>query len=345
MAKIHINPKDIEGIIKGYSCVDSTYLLKSYLGNEKKQVCKFNLKGKECALDIFVTEKYVSILPKGKNTDECNILIKHIEQSGYSATVKPEQFTMFCTKTILDSLEKHICDELPDTISISKSSNVYKVSGYNGDVVTLHYYPTKDKILIQGRPHQAYSVIMSFFSSLPEYKLEDIILMGSQGRTNEINTSDVRKQMKDKLGGAYYYLDEALLKSISGSISMINQINQSEDYTGCLTGAFKALEGYLKKILSTIFGYRLQKLNTFSMFHEVNGFCDLDSNSLIDLEQKNALMSLYKMYSNKRNVYLHSTIDPSYTRIIQEKKEAHDLLFDVLDLIRRTSVKLTGKDD
>ncbi|MDH8678872.1 type II toxin-antitoxin system RnlA family toxin [Fusibacter bizertensis] len=345
MAKIHINPNDIEKIIREYSCMDSTFLLKSYLGNQKKYVCKFNLKGKECALDIFVTEKYVNILPKGKNIGECNTLIKHIEQSGYSATVKPKQFTMFCSKDILDLLEKHIYEDLKGSVSISKSSNVYTISGYNGDTVMLHYYPTKNNILIQGRPHQAYSVIMSFFASLPEYKIEDIILMGSQGRINEVHSSDVRKQMKDKLGEAYDYLDEALLKSISGSISMINQINQSEDYTGCLTGAFKALEGYLKKILSTGFDYKLKKSNTFSMFHEVNGFCDIDANSLIGLEQKNALKSLYKMYSNKRNVYLHSTIDPSYTRIIQEKKEAYDLLFEVLDLIRMTSVKLTGKDD
>lgn len=344
MAKVYINKNEIEQTVKNYSTEDDTFMLKSYIGNEKKKICKFNLNGKDCAIDIYITSKHVNIMPRGKNVDECNLLIRHITDKGFNANIKPEQFSIKCTMATLEALEKHIDIELKGVISIDKSNDLYKICGYNGDVVTLHFYPTKEKILIQGRPYQAYSVIMSFFASLPDYDIEDIISMSSQRNVSENEIITVRQEMKDKLGRSYEYLDEALLKSVSGSISMINQLQHAEDYTGCLTGVFKALEGYLKKLLSKKLGYRLTKSQTFGMFHKENGYNDIDSNGSIDKDSKKSLNDLYKMYSNKRNIYLHSTINPSFTRIIKDKSEAEDLLYDIISLISETYETIFGKE-
>jgi hypothetical protein len=48
---------------------------------------------------------------------------------------------------------------------------------------------------------------------------------------------------------------------------------------------------------------------------------------------KKELNKLYSMYANKRNVYLHSTINPSQTRIIETLKEAQDLSDQILQAI------------
>ena len=343
MAKVHINRNDIERIIKNYSVENNTFMLRSYMGNEKKKICKFNLNGKECAIDIFIKAKHINLIPKGKNVDESNLLINYIANKGYDASNIPEQFTMPCTETTLELLEQHIMNELNGIVTFNKSNHFYKISGYNGDTVTLHFYPTTEKILIQGRPYQAYSVLMSFFASLPYYDFEDIINMSTQGKASKNEIVTVREKMKNKLGKSYEYLDEALLKSISGSISMIIQLRHAEDYTGCLTGAFKALEGYLKKILSNKFEYRLHKSNTFRMFHRENGSNNIDLNKSITSDSKKSLNDLYKIYSNKRNVYLHSTIDPSFTRIIKEKSEAENLLYEILNIIGSSYVTIFGK--
>jgi hypothetical protein len=45
------------------------------------------------------------------------------------------------------------------------------------------------------------------------------------------------------------------------------------------------------------------------------------------------LKRLYSIYSNKRNVYLHATIDPSQTPIIETLKEAICLSDEILKAI------------
>lgn len=345
MAKIHINTNDIKRLIKSYASLNETFMLKSYIGDENKKICRFNLNGMDCAIDIYIKSNYVNFVPKGKNVDECNKLIDFIADKGYSASVKPEQFSMHCRVETLNKLEEHISSELNGILTINKLDNLYKVVGYNGDTITIHFYPQKEKILLQGRPYQAYSIILSFFASLPEYDLDDIVTMGtlSKAPSNEIEL--VRQEMKDCLGNVYGYLDDALLKSISGSISMINQLKDAEDYTGCLTGAFKALEGYLKKLLNSQFGYVLKKSNTFNMFYKKNGVNEIDLNGTIPREVKESLNKLYSMYSNKRNVYLHTTVDPALTRIIKRREEAKDLLYDILALLNRTYSIIFRKDD
>lgn len=345
MAKIHINANDIKGIIKSYASLNNSFMLKSYIGNDTKKICKFNLNGMDCAIDIYIKPKYINFVPKGKNVDHSNLLIDFIANKGHNASIKPEQFSMYCTKESLDQLEQHIKNELAGVITICQTENLYKVTGYNGDIVTIHYYPQKDKILIQGRPYQAYSIILSFFASIPEYDIDDIVNMGTLGKTPSNETEIVRQKMKESLGEVYGYLDDALLKSISGSISMINQLKDAEDYTGCLTGAFKALEGYLKKLLTSQFEYTLTKSNTFSMFYKTKGHNAIDLERSIPEGTKDCLNKLYLMYSSKRNVYLHATINPAFTRIITSKVEAKDLLYDILTLLNKTYVIIFRKEN
>lgn len=132
---------------------------------------------------------------------------------------------------------------------------------------------------------------------------------------------------------AFYVL--SCIKSISGSLTLLKQRSICEDYTGCITGEFKAVEGYLKKLLSQKYIYKLEKKNTFSMFFREKG-----NPSIIDLDKqipnaaRNELNKLYSIYANKRNVYLHSTVDPSHTRIIETLKEAQDLSDEILLAIR-----------
>ena len=115
---------------------------------------------------------------------------------------------------------------------------------------------------------------------------------------------------------------------------MLEQNDYSEDYTGHITGIFKALEGYLKKVLSKEFNYKIKKKQSFSMFYKDKGNkseIDLDNN--LTQDEKDALNRLYSIYSDKRNVYLHSTVDPSQMRIIEKISEARNLADEILNKI------------
>lgn len=147
--------------------------------------------------------------------------------------------------------------------------------------------------------------------------------------------SVIRAEMQNKLGSVYNYLDEALLKSISASLALLRQQNSYEDYTGHLTGDFKALEGYLKKLLVQKYSYKLTRSNTFGMFYvdKVTHNAQIDQNSAISKQCQIELKRLYSIYSNKRNVYLHATVDPSLAPIISTLTEAISLSDEILKAI------------
>ena len=73
------------------------------------------------------------------------------------------------------------------------------------------------------------------------------------------------------------------------------------------------------------------------MFYKEKGTpseIDLDNN--LSEDEKDALNKLYAIYSDKRNVYLHSTVDPSQMRIIEKISEARDLADEILNEIENS---------
>ena len=147
----------------------------------------------------------------------------------------------------------------------------------------------------------------------------------------------IRTEMKQKLVNSYNYLDLALLKSISGSISMLKSTSPCEDYTGHVAGMFKGLEGYLKKILDKKYNFKFSKDAKFSMFHkDSNNQSAVDKNANVPVDAKKELNKLYSIYKNKRNILLHTTIDPSQTKIIETLQEAKDLADEILDAIENS---------
>lgn len=337
MAEIHINQDDIKSIVESYARENSTFVIKSFTDDVSKKICRCFINGKECTIVFYIKKDRVKILPIGKNTDECNMLIDFIKLKGFSTDISVNQFVFPCTKTAVDNLLEYVGDECNGIVTCTQNGNLYKFVGYNGDILTFTFYPQTNKAMIQGKPFHAYSIVMSYLSGLKEFSFDQIVDINNAFADMNTPSTAIRHEMQIKLKNAYTYLDEALLKSISGSLTLLKQKASSEDYTGCVTGEFKALEGYLKKILSQKYNYRLENKNSFSMFYKDKGKpskIDLDVN--MHKDAKNELIKLYTMYSNKRNVYLHSTVNPSQTRIIETLREAQELSDDILDTINES---------
>lgn len=335
MAEVIINPNDIEKIIKNYNSTDNKFVFRSYLGSEKKKICKFYMNSKECRLDIFIKNKSVNIIPVGTNIDEAKILLEYIMSKGFSKEVAVKQFSFDCSEEIIQKLKSYIDENWYGIIKYIEEGNMVRFEGYNRDEVIIHFYATKNKAMIQARPYETYSIIITFLTDFITLDLDKFIEFNNNFIGINKPSSAVRDEMKNKLEKSYNYLDEALLKSISGSISLINQECYCEDYTGLLAGVFKGLEGYLKKILKEKYNFRLTKRDTFSMFYRREGNPSIiDLKNDIEENKKQKLNELYSLYSNKRNVYLHATIDPSLTRIITNKKEAESLADQILTTIK-----------
>lgn len=97
-----------------------------------------------------------------------------------------------------------------------------------------------------------------------------------------------------------------------------------------MTGVFKALEGYLKK---------LKKNDKFSMFYKQDGKPnDIYSNEKISLDEKDCLNKLYKLYKKKRSHYIHSPVDPINLPIIEDLDEAENIRDEILEAIENAYI-------
>ena len=338
MAEININKNDLEDIIKSYKKENDSFVFKSFTGSADKKICTFIINKKECKIQLFIKKKgTINILPIGSNKEESNMLIQYIADKGFSTEVETKQFTFKCKKDNINALIEYVRNEFPGLVEYSQyKDNILKFTGYNGDVVTLNYYPTTQKVMIQGRPFSAFSIIATFLSTLPDISFDEIVNLNNTFIDVNTPSSIIRDEIKDKLGDdVYKYMSEALIKSISGSLSLLRQNCFCEDYKSCLAGIFVALEGYLKEILVNKYNYKLKPKASFYMFKKdkLTGICKIKNNT-IPQNEKDELNKLYSLYCDKRNVYMHSAIDSKQTAIIPKLKDAKSLANEILETIK-----------
>lgn len=337
MAEVCINENDIKSLIESYKKEDNSFNIISFFdGKGNKKACRFFVNKQECQIDIWIKKNSVKIIPS-KNPDYANKLIEYIKRNTQDANIKGTQCVFSCNKSMLEYLLNKIDDEYCGLIKYSTSENIIRFKGYNGDIVTFTYYEGKSKAMIQAKPLVTFGIIVNILTEITDISIDEIIDINKSLANVNMPTDKIRNKMKSVLKNSYTYLDEAILKSISGSITLLEQSDYCEDYTGHVTGVFKALEGYLKKVLSKRFNYTISRKQSFSMFYREKGKpseIDLDNNLLQD--EKDALNKLYVIYSDKRNVYLHSTVDPSQMRIIEKMSEARDLADEILNEIENS---------
>lgn len=341
--EVYINPDDIETYIKDYSKKNIDFVFSNYIKVQGKEeyTCNFFISGKQCKVKFYVKVKKMSVkmMPIGKNAEESNRLIKYLAQLGYPIdSAQPKQTVFSCNKETIEELIKCVEDEFSSEIQIKYySNNRIRFIGYNKDHIDITFYPQTNKVMIQGRPFKTFGIIMTLLSQLSSVSLDSIIEINNMFTTTKISTADIRETIKANLPNSYTFLDEALIKSLSGSITSLKTIKESEDYTCCVTGAFKTLEGYLTKVLVNKYSYKIDKKNKFSMFYKDRGNSSkIENDKLISNDEKEYLIKLNKIYSNKRNVFLHATIEPSQTRIIENWQEAKEIVDEIIENIEKS---------
>ncbi len=337
--EIYINPNSIQPIIKMFEEVNENFKLISYVGSNKKKICSFSMFDRQGKIEIFIKKSTVKLIPMNKSIDEEKKLINYIGSKGFSTNVPTHTVTLKTTRETLEKLLVHINQDYEGKIIYSADKNIYRFVGYNKDYLTLTFYEN-GTMMLQGRPYYVFNAILLFLSTVSEFSIEEIFDVSSKMVGDNTPFGVVRDLMTLKLGESISYLDEPLLKSISGALSQQNQSEISEEYIGCVAGVFKALEGYLYKLLTQKFNYKLKKHQKLSMFRKDNdGEYEIKKNIGISEKDQQILIRLYNIYKKYRHVYFHSTVDPIHTKIIENKKEAIEISDLILNEIRESYIE------
>lgn len=336
MSKILINKECVNLLLDKFFSINTNVVKKEIKNSTQKIICKFYIERKECQVDIHYCSDGINVISVGKNKDLAVILIRFLEEQGIKDDKISKQIVINNTSMWKDIVE-YIKMDFAGRIECLEHDNRIVFKGFNNDKLTM----TKNckNIVLQGKPYYVFNIILTFIAELDVVSFDNYVSICQQYNENAYSSNIIRESIKGILKNSYQYMEEAQLKSISGSYSFINKNIVSEDYSAPLTGVFKALEGFIKKLLTQQFGFKLKKQNaTMSPFRrdKKTKMTEIDLRTDISSDDKKALYLLYDVYCDKRNVYSHSTVDPSQMKIIENYKEAEELRTEILETIEKS---------
>lgn len=337
--EVYVNPKDIDMLLELYKKENQTFVVRSFPKSDTKRRCLCYIDGQECTIDFFIKKDgKVRIMPIGKNIPTTNKLLEFIKEKTIDASIDSQTCVITCEDSTIKQLVEYFETECNELVKVIINSNNIKFRGYNGDTVTCTFHEKSSKLVIQAKPLSTFSLIITFLSQIDGIGMNEIVNATNELTNQKISQEVIRDDMKSILKNSYKYLDEALKKSIAGSLILLKRKDYSEDYSGYVTGEFKALEGYLKKILTKHYKYKFdKKTKSFWMFaKDENGLSAIDKDTNLSDSEKDCLNKLYNIYQNKRNVYLHGTIDPAQTKIVQNISEVQSLSNQILATIEES---------
>jgi len=339
MTRILLDKNNLEVLVRKFFNENKDYILKQYTQDEKKHIVVFYANGVECRVDLYISNKGIKPV-LGKNKDFALHFVEFIESCGIKDELSAHQVSLPYID-ILPALIEEISTKYQDTIAITKEGNRYIIKGYNTDQIYITVYD--DKFLIQGKPYYAYQMVMGYLADNDLVKFDEFVNINQVFTNITISSNIIREKMRSFLVNSYAYMEEAQLKSISSSFSFIDKKVYSDDYSSALTGVFKGLEGFIKKVLTQEFNCKLSEKQSFSIMGKgKNDKSDFDRRQDIPEKIKKSVSSLYLLYNDTRNVYLHSTVDPKQMRIIENVEEAAELRDKVLRAIENTFNDIFG---
>ena len=316
------------------------------VGNQKRFL--FTVNGKESKLDIYQKgDGSTTFRATGNYTEYSQALKEAIEKQGVRNTSENKNYSVFLGeewigKTIgflkqLSGVENEEDDNGDRT--------VYKFTSKYGDKLTLVVFKNFN-VAVQGKPLYLYNEFCSFISLAPAITVNDVVDMTNAFNETEIGASDTRAKMSELLPNAYNSdkIKETIWKLFSPSVVLIEDNKVMDDYSCCVFPALRALEGYLKFLLDQK-DIVVDKKHNFATVFKPNDtgkfvLYPKHKKSTIDSKYEEALEEVYNYFHGSRHVLFHVDQILINTKLIEEKQEAKDIFYEVINLIEKTFVKI-----
>lgn len=250
--------------------------------------------------------------------------------------VKDVDFGIF--RSIIELL-----DEFEDIDSVEMkverdSSIQYAVNGIYKDSNMVTYYKTTNKILVQGKPLPAFSLIVYVVNSLiPQ---EQIIEAFNTYYSLNIEKSNIEELFSIVLPNSHHLHSGNYRKLLLQALYNTQVNGNMFDYTYLIFPALKALEGHLESILRT---REIERENRkFNMFYQPTDRYKLKEPHKINIADTwfvRYVEKCYNYFNSKRHGFFHYETDiieevtVELSPIIENVHEAHQIINDSLKLI------------
>lgn len=256
---------------------------------------------------------------------------------GFSIIISESDFSTIIE--LLEGLNGVVLQNYSEQLKSGQAKyRLYRFIGPCEDTVTLKYYLSTNRMQVQGKPLSLFTEIVSMVSECgtPSDEVVDAHL-----RYCSLNVSrdDILEEMKETLGEDVFDFLSSTQKALLATTFILDKIEVDMlDYSGLITPALRAYEGFSKKIfarkglacegdqqLGTFFE-RANKMEPFTM--------KTSYSEKLDAETVRNLTSMYDFYYRKRHPYAHASAYDFSTTIISSRKSAEEIFCEIIAKIK-----------
>lgn len=265
------------------------------------------------------------------NNTNCVICDKDSKNKWYVAeSISSEDF--FTISELLK--ESEYCKEMQYHDS-EGTYEIIKLIGKYDEKLTINYYHSTNKVMIQGRPLLLFNEAMICITELVE--LEDLPKLFNDIFKVDIKKDDIIEQYQYYLPNSYAQHPLKLKKVLMQAVYNLNLEGDMFAYDFLAFSALKAIEGHLKIVLSKYSIY--VRNNSFGFFEKEDlkyVLQQVHATTIACTETVAYIESLYNFYHSQRHALVHWG-DPDapvdQTRIMENIGEARSIIIDSFQLI------------
>ena len=317
------------------------------VGNQKRYT--FEVNGKKSYLDIYQrNDGQTTLSPTGSNIEYSTKLKEKVELRGYKAAVEQKSFSIFIGEEWIEKTVEFLtklCNGNVEEYEDQGQKRFVFVSDI-GDKLTLIVY-ANPRLLVQGKPLYLYNEFLSFVSYSPKVEMNDIVQVTNEFIDTNTDINDARSKLAEMMPIAYAgNVDDVIWKLFTPSLTLSDTDNQFEDYSCFAFPALRALEGYLKYLLTL-------KQIVIDENHNFGTVFNKDPNDetkkvvipsqvsrIGDSDFVEALQDIYNYFVRNCHVIFHVDQILINTKVIEDKQEAVTIINDVAALIESTYKKI-----
>ena len=208
----------------------------------------------------------------------------------------------------------------------------------NKDKVVLHYYDKGNKLMMQGKPKQLFSSILSYVTELVE--VDKIPKIYNDTYRVNINKEEVCNEIQFYMPNSYNKLPDKMSRTLHQAVYNLKLNGEMFDGTYLAQPVIRAIDGHLKMILlkhEIISDCLYIKNNGYDMFERIGAKYKLRSDRCgkANAEQIKYIGNCYTFFHNNRHELSHwdDPTAPLDTTDLLDVGRAHDLIKRTLAII------------
>ncbi len=308
--------------------------------------CKIVGDNKEVLIDFYFRDDgTTTIQPKVGGHQELSIeLATHILSKVPYRDVKNSSYSVKATDEIIQFVLEYLddLDGVSQTYKDTTGQNGYMLYQYQskiGDRLTIKYFTNKT-LQIQGKPMYLYQEVVCLLAEF--FPFDEVVKNQAESYSVPLEPAEVRREIESLLPTAHKVLDPMLINILIASVAFTKIDIKFPDYSSFTFSALRTLEGYLKYLFVTK-GITVNK--HFKEFKEdkTTGIYYLRPSIATAVgcpKTGQAMEEIYNYLNKNRHGLFHTAAVVSATRIISNKKDAHKIIWDTINLIESSHVKI-----